>query len=733
VFAASVLSAGLLLLSFAPFDLWILGWFALVPWGIAIARGRFSRRTILAGWLAGVLFWGVGLYWLVLPTVAGYLASVVYLSLYWLAMSWVWRAASRRGWSAWWTWPIVWVGLEFLRAFVLSGFTWFYLGHSQYRLLPIIQIADLAGELGVSFLLALSNGVLIDVGLQFLSRRGGSFPARALLSRRLVVPTLVLAVLLTSTVGYGRFRLSQDASVPNATAPRLGVVQEALPNTLSAQESFPTSNEVIERHIRLTMDLWGEQLDAILWPETMLPMGLNYQILMIDLDAINDASVRSLARLWVGPETLRKYSPDGLREGLRNSLIGAHPVEAYQPAMARLFVHRFLSEDDRLAELSPGHVRLLFHRTFEATDADTPAEETCRAMLRLWRKDVSVETLSPELLRRAWTLLLRDDPLPDEPSGPAARLIERVHAFLNNAARQERLLRAKLAMLWTVAELFDCPLIAGATAMNRNPRPVDELDHWVMQNGVIRIDPAGMSEEEYAKIHLVPVSEYVPWKYSWRGAHRAIRSLVPPVMPQLQPGERITRFVISDDAGRQWDLLTPVCFEGTFGRECRMLLAAPEGKDRAILVNLSNDGWFVYRRNHWLGRLLGKGSGEDWLATTELRQHLVHSVFRAVELRVPVVRAVNTGISAQIDSDGRIVRMLQRPRDGQPTPEMIRGSFVVSPLVDWRISLYSLHGDVFGWIVSLPAVGLLGWLIATGWSRRRRTRTTDQPAPAESA
>ena len=59
--------------------------------------------------------------------------------------------------------PILWVGLEFIRAFLLTGFPWYYLGHSQFRFLTMIQIADTTSALGISFLIALVNAWILDL------------------------------------------------------------------------------------------------------------------------------------------------------------------------------------------------------------------------------------------------------------------------------------------------------------------------------------------------------------------------------------------------------------------------------------------------------------------------------------------------------------------------------------------------------------------------------------------
>ena len=144
-----------------------------------------------------------------------------------------------------------------------------------------------------------------------------------------------------------------------------------------------------------------------------------------------------------------------------------------------------------------------------------------------------------------------------------------------------------------------------------------------------------------------------------------------------------------------------------------------EGKKTVdILANLSNDGWFVYRM----------GEGSPYRGSTEQAQHLTAYVFRAIENRVPVVRAVNTGISASIDSNGRIVAELQQygartmqagtllldgaNRNGQE----YRGGHGPKVLVDNRISVYSLTGDWFALAVGVAAVGLVLWLV---WRRKQ--------------
>ncbi len=80
--------------------------------------------------------------------------------------------------------PIAWVTIEYLRAYFLTGFPWYYLAHSQYRYLHVIQIADITGSLGVSLLIAMVNAWLVElVTTPLLRPRPGPVAADAAASR----------------------------------------------------------------------------------------------------------------------------------------------------------------------------------------------------------------------------------------------------------------------------------------------------------------------------------------------------------------------------------------------------------------------------------------------------------------------------------------------------------------------------------------------------------------------
>jgi apolipoprotein N-acyltransferase len=275
--------------------------------------------------------------------------------------------------------------------------------------------------------------------------------------------------------------------------------------------------------------------------------------------------------------------------------------------------------------------------------------------------------------------------------------------------------RDQARRLGELSAALDCPILAGGTTLHRNPNPLEQDDRWLVRNSTLWFDRADRPSAIYSKMHLVPFSEYVPFKSSWPRLHRMLRRFVPPVMEQLDPGAKPAAFKLSR-GGRSWNIASPICYEGTFAGACRDLVMQGDRKATQVLANLSNDGWFVWR---W-----GQG---PYHGSTEHTQHLVQYCFRAVETRTPVVRAVNTGISASIDSSGRIMAVLTQ----RGVAELACGTLLldgaldqdgrIAPghgpklLVDDRITVYSLLGDAFAWGTCAAAAVCAGLL-----SRKRR-------------
>ena len=170
--------------------------------------------------------------------------------------------------------PVVWVGLEYLRTHLMTGFGWYLMAHSQFDFTTLIQISDLGGAYGVSFVLLVASAALAECiparwfsGLRLLPPMCDVEAAvRSASSRRRVISVLSSILLTAASVLYGIYR-GDHAEFP--TGPRVGIAQG---DFRSDVKHDPNEAEAIyERHVRLTGMLVDYRPDVIVWPETMVP------------------------------------------------------------------------------------------------------------------------------------------------------------------------------------------------------------------------------------------------------------------------------------------------------------------------------------------------------------------------------------------------------------------------------------------------------------------------------
>jgi len=214
-------------------------------------------------------------------------------------------------------------------------------------------------------------------------------------------------------------------------------------------------------------------------------------------------------------------------------------------------------------------------------------------------------------------------------------------------------------------------------------------------NSALLIDRDGTPRGRYDKIHLVPFGEYVPM-----GETLPFMSMFTPYEGNYscKPGEMWTRFPLTV-GDRTYHFACLICYEDSDASLARHYVR-PSAQGVDFFVNISNDGWFR--------------------GTAEHEQHLAICRFRAVETRRSVVRAVNMGVSAIIDPDGRVVA-LPGPTwaESKKVDGIVRGAVPLGT----GTTLYARLGD---WLpVGCWLVILLGGLVRGLIVRRRAA-----PAPA---
>ena len=266
----AVASALILWSTFPPANWGWLVWAALVPLFLLVPSRRSARSLYFGAWVGGFAFWGLAIQWIRLTDSSAWLAwlaMALALSLFWplflaLARLGVHRMRLPLMIAA----PVVWVALEYVRAYVVTGFPWYYLAHSQYTVLPVIQVSDLTGSLGVSLLIAVVNAWLVDLFTLPLLRPTPQ-GARLTPAQTLRLVTVLLAV--SATLGYGVFRLRTAEFRPG---PRVALLQSGLVQSLKDSKDYDEIVALYRRLINRALSA-AERPDLIVWPETSYPYG----------------------------------------------------------------------------------------------------------------------------------------------------------------------------------------------------------------------------------------------------------------------------------------------------------------------------------------------------------------------------------------------------------------------------------------------------------------------------
>jgi apolipoprotein N-acyltransferase len=248
---------------------------------------------------------------------------------------------------------------------------------------------------------------------------------------------------------------------------------------------------------------------------------------------------------------------------------------------------------------------------------------------------------------------------------PAVHLIVWPEAATPFFFANDRDFRARLLAL---AHDVGRPLLFGS------PSHAREGNQDVMYNSAFLVGPEATVRGRYDKMHLVPFGEYIPLRRMLFFLDKLVEGV-----GDFRRGEAYT--VMTMPHGR---LAVLICFEVIFPDLVRHFVR----HGAQFLVNITNDAWFGYSPASY--------------------QHLSMVVFRAVENRLPIVRAANTGISAIIEPTGRVVQ-----QTNLFVRTWIKGGIIPA---EGAPTLYTRWGDLFAygcWLVTAV-------MLTCGIMRRRQ-------------
>ncbi len=259
-------ASGLLLIVIFPtFNFYFIAWIALIPLLLALDRQSVKSGFLLGG-ITGIIYFAGTIYWvtnsvhyyggvplipasLITLLLSGYLAlypalfgaAVVHLRKYHPSLLFV-------------SVPTVWTALELARTYIFTGFPWSLLGYSQYLVLPVIQVSDITGVYGVSFLIILVNVTI----------------AEFLLSRNKYPLLFIAAATMALVLVYGFLRLHGRGQSGDIV---VSVVQGNIEQDKKWDPAY--QSEVMAVYTRLTQDALKQHPDIVLWPETAVPFYFN--------------------------------------------------------------------------------------------------------------------------------------------------------------------------------------------------------------------------------------------------------------------------------------------------------------------------------------------------------------------------------------------------------------------------------------------------------------------------
>jgi apolipoprotein N-acyltransferase len=225
---------------------------------------------------------------------------------------------------------------------------------------------------------------------------------------------------------------------------------------------------------------------------------------------------------------------------------------------------------------------------------------------------------------------------------------------------------------------FSVPAVIGADMI--------EPEHEDAYNSALLLDGNGAAVAHYDKVRLLAFGEYIPGieAFPW------LRKFLPDGAGRFTAGSGPNLLPLKLPDGKVWQLGPVICYEDILHGYLRGV-----GKLHPdLLVNLTSDSWFGARTEPW--------------------EHMALSVFAGVELRVSMVRAVNSGVSTYIDANGRVVSKTYA-NDPYRNPRASDGLRASVPMMSGGHTPFVFLGNAFAYLCLAGSL-LCCWMVV----RRKR-------------
>ncbi len=277
-----IISGIMLTMAFPKPGHYWLAFFAFIPFLFSIKHCN-EKQSVIYGLIFGLshffsllswVIYTVNTYgflpiWLCIPIL---FLLALYLSLYTAVFSWFLVKFCKNPIVLIIVAPALWVCLEMIRSYALTGFPWELLGYSQYRILPIIQIADITGVYGISFLIILVNISLFQVILLLTKKEWQGKIVKKLTT---IISLSVTVLLMVMSISYGYYKIR---TIDKRSSIAKKAVISAIQGNIDQSLKWKRDNQVktINKYNNLSFMASGSNPDLIIWPETAAPFYYGY-------------------------------------------------------------------------------------------------------------------------------------------------------------------------------------------------------------------------------------------------------------------------------------------------------------------------------------------------------------------------------------------------------------------------------------------------------------------------
>jgi len=252
----------------------------------ALSRQRAVKWAgFFLGLLTGIVYFTGTLYWITgVMVVYGGITSwvgvlinaalILYLSVFPALFAVVVRRIVQRGgrWVLMWS-PFAWVASEVGRTYIFTGFPWVLLGYSQTTVLPVAQLASVAGVYGLSLLVAAMSAAAVIAMDRTVTRRA--------------IPVAVVFGLIIIVAVWGSRRVAQGALTREGEAVKVGLLQGNVDQAIKWDPAQAAS--IFDEYLRATRQAIFQGANLVIWPESSTPF-------RFDEDPAGAAQLRTLAK-----------------------------------------------------------------------------------------------------------------------------------------------------------------------------------------------------------------------------------------------------------------------------------------------------------------------------------------------------------------------------------------------------------------------------------------------------